>query len=175
MNLNGDEKRIRQLFLELSHSELERVPKFASVLAAATNSAVRSQNFSRPWKFAMAVSVLFAVLLVTIAINRQPSKPQDIDAPSQASAPGSQKEEQVTAGPRQLGTARDPETPNRVARRRRQRRSSHQTAIAVRSLFAWQSPTAALLKTPNDELLRSLPRLGESFQTIKSYSPEQFN
>ena len=174
MNLNGDEKRIRQLFRELSHSELERAPEFASVLAAATNSAVRSQNLSRSWKFAMAISVLFAVVLVTIALIRQPSKPQARGAPSQASAPGSQLEEPVTV-PRRVGTTRDSAPHKRAAMLRRKRRSSDRTAIAMRSLFAWQSPTAALLKTPNDELLRSLPRLGESFQTIKSYSPEQFN
>jgi hypothetical protein len=175
MNLNGDEKRIRQLFRELSHNELERAPEFASVLTAATNSVVRSQKRSRSWKFAMAVSVLFAVLLVTIAIIRQPSKPQPGAAPGQASAPGSQLEEPVIVGPRQLGTTRASAPQKRVAGLRRQRRRSDQTAIAMRSLFAWQSPTAALLKMPDDELLRSLPRLGDSFQTIKSYSPEQFN
>ena len=57
----------------------------------------------------------------------------------------------------------------------RPRRSSDHLAIAMKSLFAWQSPTASLLKTPEDELLKSLPRLGESLQTIKSFSPDKFN
>ena len=174
MNLNGEEKRIRQLFSELRSSELERAPEFTTVLAGGASSAVRPRNRSRSWKFAMAVSVLFAVLLVTIAIILQPSKPQAGAAPSQASAPALQLEEPVTVGPPQLEAARGSAPQKRVARRRK-RRSPDQTAIAMRSLFAWQSPTAALLKIPSDELLRSLPRLGESLQTIKSYSLDQFN
>jgi hypothetical protein len=121
------------------------------------------------------VSVLLAVLVVTIAIIVQPSTPQGNDALLQSPAPESQPNEPPALGALEPGGAPDVPTRKRAAKPRRQRRTSDQMAIALKSLFAWRSPTASLLKIPEDELLRSLPRLGESFQTIKSYSPDQFN
>jgi hypothetical protein len=45
----------------------------------------------------------------------------------------------------------------------------------MKTLSAWQSPTASLLKAPGEEMLKSLPRLGESLQSIKILSPDEFN
>ena len=44
MNLNGDEKRIRQLFREMSLDDQRRAPQFDNVLAAAQSGRTRSQN-----------------------------------------------------------------------------------------------------------------------------------
>ncbi|MFQ5778849.1 MAG: anti-sigma factor family protein [Terriglobia bacterium] len=38
-----------------------------------------------------------------------------------------------------------------------------ESAIAVASLSEWRSPTESLLRTPGDEVLRSVPRLGEFY------------
>ena len=45
--------------------------------------------------------------------------------------------------------------------------SEEEIAAATR-LANWQSPTAALLETPGQELLRSTPRLGESYFNIST-------
>jgi hypothetical protein len=173
MNLNGEEKRIRQLFRELSSHEREQAPDFAAVLASANAPTVRSRNGSRSWRFAMACTVLPAVLSVAMAIILQLS--QGNDPSRQASTPDSQAQEAPALGPLQARATPDVPPRKRGPRPRRQRRTSDPMTIAMKTLFAWRSPTASLLKIPEDELLRSLPRLGESFQTIKSYSPDQFN
>jgi len=177
MNPNGEEKRIRQLFREMSRDDQRRAPEFAGVLAAATSRMARSQNRSRSLRFAMAAAMLFAALLIAMAILVRPSKPQGAPAhDDQASTPAVQPEAPPSVAPSQPGVeATNVEPRTAIIKRARNRRTSTQMAIAMKSLFAWRSPTASLMKTPGDELLRSLPRLGESLQTIKSFSPDQFN
>lgn len=176
MKLNGDEKRIQQLFREMSSDERQRAPEFADVLAADKSGRSRSLNRAPRLRLAMAVATIFVALLIAMAVIVRPSKPQGA-APEQAFAPAPPH-----ADPDSNATSRpDVKTDNRIASRRhvakrtRSRRHSDQMAIAVKSLFAWQSPTTSLLTIPDDKLLNSLPRLGESLQMIKTYSPEQFN
>ena len=176
MNLNGDEKRIRQLFREMSLDDQRRAPQFASVLAAARSGMARSQNRTRFLRFAMAVAMLCAALLIAMVIIVRSSKPQGPARDEEAVAPTVTPEAPPDIAPKQpyVGSPRvEPRTV--IIKRARRHRTTDQLAVAMNSLFAWQSPTASLLKTPGDELLRSLPRLGESLQTIKSFSPDQFN
>jgi hypothetical protein len=175
MNLNGDEKRIQQLFRELSLEDGRRAPSFAGVLAAANSGIAHSRYRFRSLRFAMAAAMVCAAVLIAMAIIVNSSKPRDA-RDDQAALPAPQPA--ATAGilPSNLGTnAPAPEPRKTAVKHSRHRRPSHQTEIATKSLFAWQSPTASLLRTPDDELLKSLPRLGESLQTIKFYSPDEFN
>jgi len=125
----------------------------------------------------MAAAMLFAALLIAMAIIVRPSRPQSAainndqtsPPPVQSGAPPG-----VEGSQREAGDA-NVEPHKAVIKRARHRRPSNQIVIAMKSLFAWQSPTASLLQTPDDVLLRSLPRLGESLRTIKSFSPDEFN
>jgi hypothetical protein len=173
MNLNGDEKRIQQLFREMSRDDQRRAPQFDSVLAAARSGMARSQNRTRSLRFAMAVAMLCAALLIAMAIIVRPSKPQDPGPDEQAVGPILPPKAPPNIATKQPGV-RAPRV-RVIIKRVRHHRTTDQLAVAMNSLFAWRSPTASLLKTPGDELLRSLPRLGESLQTIKSFSPDQFN
>jgi hypothetical protein len=176
MNLNGDEKSIRQLFREMSLDDQRRAPQFASVLVGGRSGITRSQNRTRSLRFAMAVAILCAALLIVMAIIVRPSKPQGPARDEQAIAPTLPPEAPPNIVPKQPGVGTPVVEPRGVIIKRvRHHRTTDQLAVAMNSLFAWQSPTASLLKTPGDELLRSLPRLGESLQTIKSFSPDQFN
>ena len=176
MNLNGDEKRIRQLFREMSRDDQRRAPQFANVLAAARSGMARSQNRPRSLRFATAVAMLCAALLIAMAIIVKPSKPQDPARADHAIAPTAPPEPPPDIALERPGTgAPGVEPPRVIIKHVRHHRTTDQLAIAMNSLYAWQSPTASLLKTPGDELFRSLPRLGESLQTIKSFSPDQFN
>jgi hypothetical protein len=176
MNLNGDEKRIRQLFREMSLDDQRRAPQFDNVLAAAQSGRTRSQNRTRSLRVAMAVAMLCVALLIAMVIIVRPSKPRgSAGSENQIVAPLVQPDAPPSVAPQPRVESPGVESYRRIIKRVRHRRPSDQIDIAMKSLFAWQSPTASLLKTPGDELLRSLPRLGESFQTIKSFSPEQFN
>jgi hypothetical protein len=53
-----------------------------------------------------------------------------------------------------------------ITQRPHPNRISEEEIAAATRLANWQSPTAALLETPGQELLRSTPRLGESYFNI---------
>jgi hypothetical protein len=168
MNLNGDEERIRQLYRDIAVDDRRQAPTFARVLASAEARGSRSRQHLKLNLAFVVASLCLAVLVAMFVFSR----------------------------PKQLETARDnkpliderenpagkPDTPIvssdssvRPVRRARHRRLQNRTTLALRSLFAWRSPTASLLKVPEDKLLNSLPRLGESIQTIKSISPDELN
>jgi hypothetical protein len=161
----------------MSRDDERRAPEFAAVLAAANSGMAHSKNSNRPLRFAMTAAMLCAALLIAMAIIVRPSKPQGAAAhDDQASAPAVQPEAPPSVVPYQPAVQAPGVEPRKtIITHARHRRTSYQMAVAMKSLFAWRSPTASLLKTPSDELLRSLPRLGESLQAIKSFSPDQFN
>jgi hypothetical protein len=189
MNLNGDEKRIRQLFRDVSRDDQRRAPQFDVVLSNINSGMVLSQNRSRLLRLAMAAAILSAGLLIAAAIILRPSvTSQGGPASDKASTPVS-PETPRSVSPTQGGLESNQraaigkdalrkngvESRHASIKRVRTRRPANRVEIAMKSLFAWRSPTASLLRTTGDELLRSLPRLGESLQTIKTYSPDQFN
>ena len=176
MNPNGDEKRIRQLFREMSSDERQRVPEFAQVLVAANSGTSGLRNRAQSLRFTLAVAMLLAALVIGVALALNSSKPRlEVDRDSTTAL---KPEEPPGVGGlrtelKPAGTIVPSKPPG--AKRARSRRTPDRTVLVMKTLFAWQSPTASLLITPGDELLKSLPRLGESLQTIKKYSPEQFN
>jgi hypothetical protein len=176
MNLNGDEKRIQQLFRELSRDDRNRSPQFDVVLAGANSEMARSRNRHRPLRLATGAAILCALLLIAMAIIVSPSKSQRGATPDdRVAAPALPPETPASVGPSRRNVEAQPPSPRRIVRKRAGHRQPNRIEIAMKSLFAWRSPTASLLQTPGDELFRSLPRLGESLRTIKKYTPEQFN
>lgn len=176
MNLNGDEKRIRQLFHEMSLEDRRRAPEIAGVLAADNSGIARSQNRARPLRFAMAIAMLCAALLIAMVFVLRASKPRGPSSPDQALSLPMRPEAPPVAARSQPGVEAATLEPRRaIIKRARHRRRSNQTEVAMKSLLAWKSPTASLLKTPDDELLRSLPRLGESLRTMKSFLLDESN
>ena len=175
MNPNGDEKRIRQLFREMSRDDQQRLPEFASVLATDSGSA-RSKSRIRSLRFAVAGALLCAGLLIAMTIIVRPSKPGPAGDADQAEKILQPQPPSIVI-PSQSGNGIITVKPRtHIIKHARHLRRSNEIEIAMKSLFAWQSPTATLLPAPGgDELLRSLPRLGEPFQTIKSFSPDEFN
>ena len=177
MNLNGDEKRIQQLFREMSRNDARRAPDFEMLVQTGSRSLARSK--SGVWALALAGS--FAVLLVAVVtaavlIVRHPKNqsPSDADRPvAESVAPSEPPEPIIPRRPANVATNHAP-VRHAVKRIRNQRRSN-ELAIAMKSLSVWASPTASLLKAPGEELLKSLPRLGDLLQTLRSFSPDQIN
>ena|SRR5215813_10831375 len=169
MNQNGDEERIRQLFHELSRQEQSLAPEFTVVLARAGNRNNRSETLAWSLKAAAAAGLCLAVLL-TIRVLRSVGSQEPAGHDSAPSAIASSETAGVARNvPRPTSTGRQAG----AKRRSRQMQFSRSLAITMKSLSSWQSPTAVLLQTPQDEMLRTLPRLGESLQTIKLFSPDQ--
>lgn len=177
MNLNGNEKLIAQLFVEMSREDAARAPQFERVLSS-TRVHGRERNWSMA--FAAALAMLMLAVIIGLLTARRSSKPAETQQPDTRAEilPGSA--ESPVPGPEKTATmeAAAPQSIV-VVRHRRHRRSPDQFAIQLsaiaKSLSEWQSPTASLLTYPGEDLFKTLPRLGDSLETIKSLSTDQFN
>ncbi len=180
MELVG-QKRIQELFSELRLADEQTVPRFAAVwnrAQARTVKPARAFNLS----FAAATALLVCALVSLAVWSRylQRNAPQNAAVVTGTATPA--------AGSVQVIKNVEANPPASGAKRLRTNSSSHATKLAAqrhalmlavirkaareaKSISSWQSPTAALLKSQNDELLKSLPQLNESADELKSFLP----
>jgi hypothetical protein len=162
MNQDWEEKAIRQLFRDERDTDEIVAPHFAATLEAAISRRRPARAGSLIWRAAIAAVALVAVigfvllLLGRSGAGRQPvvSITQDESA-SKPPGPNRNVEAVPTLPP-------EPSKPAHRARGHRQ--SPVRTATLISE---WQSPTDFLLKTPGDELLKTVPRVGPSAIEIK--------
>ena len=174
MNSNWDEKRIRQLFVEMSLDDAHRAPDFDVLLQTGRSSTARSISF-----FALAAAISALVIVVataTVFVVRHASRQSQSDASVQPlELTPLPEEHSERAGALEAVRPVMPRSIKRRVKHIRVQRASEELAIAVKSFSVWQSPTAALLKVPGEELLKQLPRLGDSLQLLGSYSLDYLN
>lgn len=173
MNRNGDDERIQQLFHELRSEDQCHTPQFGAVLTAARNRTKGSNTPSWSMKLA-AAAVLCVLVLITIRVSTPVRRQEEQLGPDSSQSPIASTDTTTSAVSKLPQSATTQGYPT-IRRQTRPKHFSSSLAIAMKSLSSWQSPTAALLQTPQDEMLNTLPRLGESLRTIKSFSPDQFN
>jgi len=177
MNLNGNEKLIAQLFVEMSREDAQGAPEFASVLSS-TRVPRREHNWSVA--FAAALAMLIMAVLIGLLSTHRTAKPAETQQPNTRAELSREPATAPTLAPEKSAIAESAAPKSIVVvRHRRHRRSSDQLAIQLavvaRSLSEWRSPTASLLIYPGEDLFKTLPRLGDSLETIKSLSTDQLN
>jgi hypothetical protein len=166
------ERLIEQLFLEMGREDKLRAPEFASLLSSSKRAApVRTRSIAVAGGFAMLV---LASVVALLSFGKGPTQ-QDAPQPGQSAAglPAPAPSEPA----RGELSVRKPARPKSavIAKRSRRRPSaSDQLTIVAKALAEWESPTAMLLRFPGEEML-TLPRLGESLETVRSLSTDQFN
>jgi len=188
MELVGEEKKIQTLFSELRLADEQAVPSFAVTWSRAQARALRPRRAFN-LSFAVATALLICAL-VSLAWwsthwqrTQQPNvvaitpsgvapdlKPSDVVPASKesAAASGSEPKKPVTSAHRFEVSAR------LRAERFAARQEANLLAAAKKqasAISSWQSPTATLLSSPNDDLLKSLPQLNESTKDLKSFLP----
>jgi len=182
MELVGEEKRIQALFSEARLADEQTMPSFVGVWNRAQSKTVRTQRaFNLSF---VAATALLVCALVSLAwwVNRS----QRNQGAVIATVPPI-----TTVGPKnvvQTPVKSDVElTP---ARQRHYGERSRALKLAVRrqavlmaanrkaardakAIESWQSPTATLLDSSSDELLKSLPQLNQSVDELKTFLPVQ--
>lgn len=173
MNQNGDEKRIRQLFREMSLDDALRRPAFSRVVSGAnSNVGAAGVRVSRKLAFAFAMLCVMVITMTILALRHQAppvtqiSETSDapIDSPRETPAPSVLPKPTNVAPPRAVV----------AVRRVRHHKPANDLALAIK-LSEWKSPTASLLKSVSEDKLMTLPRLGESLRTLKYYSLDELN
>lgn len=171
MNQDWEEKAIRQLFRDERERDETVAPHFAATLEAAIARRRPARSGSLIWRAAIAAVALVAVigfvllLLGRSGAGRQPvvSITQDESA-SKTPAPSRSDD---------VGVAILPPEPSKPAHGARwRRRSSVRSATLISE---WQSPTDFLLRTPGDQLFKTVPRVGASAIEIKVNFSDQKN
>lgn len=178
MELAGEQKRIQALFSELRLAEEQTVPRFATVWNRAQARTVRpARAFNLSF---VAATALLICALVSLAVWSQYSQPK---AP--AAVAGTINAAGLVKATR--GTTVIPATEvksshnNSIARARGLAAQKHALLLAInrraardaRVISNWESPTSALLKSQNDELLKSIPQLNANADELKSFLPNK--
>jgi hypothetical protein len=175
------ENRIKQLFYELRQVDERRAPSFDSVLRAASS---RAGQAGPAWA-SLRVAVASAMLILAggfVFILLKPSLLSNETTDSESSLPIARMPyrqlESPPSGPLTPTVERAPALEairrelTRPARRKRPAARSHQAPMLISE---WQSPTAFLLRTPGEQLLKTVPRVGESLIEIKPGIPGEKN
>jgi hypothetical protein len=184
MELVGEEKRIQALFSEARLADEQTLPSFAGVwnrAQAKTNRPQRAFNLSF-----VAATALLVCALVSLAwwVSRS-RQSQDVliaSAPSITnSAPQNVKPAAVqplnNAGDQPVNKPRSGNNP-RVVRSAAKRQavtvaSNQKTLRDAKAIEDWQSPTATLLDSSSDALLKSVPQLNQTVDDLKSFLPSR--
>jgi hypothetical protein len=202
MGLNGEDKRIRALFCELKREEERTSPLFAKTWNSA-EAEFHRRNFGRLrfqlsanlLRFATAILLVSFVSLVLAAtvllpkylrLPRQPRQPKHEYAEQEvAAAPGATSEDPPRSGKVPANRESGKPTDRLVAIPRSVRVKRSQVAVAKRArpvnqikqnrLSGWQSPTARLLRSAGDELLKFVPQMNESAAEMKKFLANDLN
>jgi hypothetical protein len=179
MELAGEQKRIQALFSELRLAEEQIVPRFATVwnrAQARTLRPARAFNLSF-----VAATALLVCALVSLAVW---SKYSQRNAPAAVAGTVTASGLVKAANGTPVAPALSDHKPNQnnsMSRARRlsaQRRAlmlaiNRRAARDAKVISSWESPTASLLKSQNDELLKSIPQLNENADELKSFLPNK--
>lgn len=160
MNQDWQEKEIRQLFRNERQANESITPDFAVTLEAALSRRGRARPRTLILRVAFAVVALVAVAGFVFLLAGRYSREQ---APSVVAGPSELviKPPAAPDEPASVPTQR----PAKPARRAHGHRQSTRQAAPL--ISQWRSPTQFLLKTPGDELMRTVPRLGGPAVEIK--------
>ena len=176
MELVGEEKRIQALFSEARLADEQTTPSFVGVWNRAQAKTTRTQrSFNLSFVAATALLVCALVSLAwwinraqrsqNVVIANVPSITNGGFMPATGSAPAPVNQPRSGDRPRALKLA---------ARHRAIQLAASQNALrGAKAIESWQSPTATLLDSSSDELLKSLPQLNQTVDDLKSFLPSQ--
>ena len=178
MELIGEEKRIQALFSEVRLADEQTAPSFVGVWNRAQSKTIRTQKaFNLSF---VAATALLVCALVSLAwwVNRAQRSheagianvpPITNGGPKNVVQPGVEPiaESNPVAQPRFDARSRALKL---AARRQAVLSAANKKAARdAKAIESWQSPTAKLLDSSSDGLLKSLPQLTQTVDELKSF------
>jgi hypothetical protein len=182
MELVGEEKRIQALFSEARLADEQITPSFVGVWNRAQAKTTRTQRaFNLSF---VAATALLVCALVSLAwwVNRAQRSQGAVIATVPPILNGGpmhvvQPPVKAVVGFTPVPQPRDSERSRalKIAARHQAvlMAANRKAARDAKAIESWQSPTATLLDSSSDELLKSLPQLNQTFDELKSFLPIQ--
>jgi len=179
MNRDLEEKKIRESFLELKREDEPSAPPFEEFLKRVplerSSLSGRRISFQAPLRIAAGL-LLTAGICLTLYFRHSAKEPLQIEpkaveieanslAPSSAKPIKTEPSEIIDRAP-------DNRTASNAVKRPRKRRLSE--SVDARAISRWRPSTDFLLRSTGEELLRSIPRLGEHL-TYTEFGPIEEN
>ena len=189
MKQDSEEEKIKRLFHELRKEDERLVSSFAADWEAALSRHERPRRPRRTLSVAVAAAAVLILLggsvfiflrhsssrSVQVTTDRTPAAPITRSQPAPAPRFETPEDQSITSvtGHKRLGNRS-----SEVASGKHTRSIGRRTATPSRPwalVSQWRSPTDFLLTSPGDQLLKTIPRLGESLREIKAIMPEEKN
>ena len=181
MELIGEEKRIQGLFSEARFADEHAAPSFVAVWNGAQAKTVRpAKSFQLSFVVAAAFLVCAVVSLAWWSSHRQ-RRSDAVIANVPSITPETIQPVQPAHNPEPEKVARPGLSDRSRALKLAARRHAGLIAAArktlrdAKAITSWQSPTATLLESPSDGLLKSLPQLNQTAEELKSFLRDQLN
>ena len=182
MEFVGEESRIQALFRELRLEDRQLTPRFSTVWDRAQLNRARSRRvLSLAFGAAtvLLASTLFSLIWWShyrrggqpnISVANGPGFPSVSPAPAAAS-PAELKPEAKYAStvPQRRHSGSKPHFVRFAVRQQVELLAEKRSISDAVAVSGFQSPTGALLRSPDDELLTSLPQLESSSNELKSF------
>jgi hypothetical protein len=182
MELVGEEKRIQALFSEARLADEQTMPSFVGVWNRAQTKTVRTQRaFNLSF---VAATALLVCAMVSLAwwVNRA-QRTQNVIVANAPPITNVGPKNVLQSPVRAVAGLTPVPQPHYSERSRALKLAARRQAVLMaankkaasdaKAIESWQSPTAALLDSSSDELLKSLPQLNHSVDDLKSFLPVQ--
>ena len=181
MEIIGDDKKLRALYSETRFGDEEVAPSFSATWHRAQSRAVQpGRSFNLALASSMAL-VIFAIGGFAIWSRYSPTRSYSSYASATAIdlVPTPPKITPPTTEPvvaiKYSGALLKPRRIRFAGRQQSLIAENRKTEKAAKEIESWQSPTAALLSSPSDDLFKSLPQLNENANELKSFLPNHSN
>jgi uncharacterized protein YfaS (alpha-2-macroglobulin family) len=180
MELVGEEKKIQALFSEVRFADEQIAPSFAGVWNRAQAKTLRPRSRAFNLSF-VAATALLVCALVSLAwwSTRWQRNPEmiAIAPPAPVVTPANIQVDKQTATSPLVRPAtfkrKSPAIRLSTLREASLLAANRKAAQDAKAIASWKSPTATLLDSPSDGLLKSLPQMNQTVDEMKSFLPSQ--
>ncbi len=181
MELVGEEKRIQALFSDVRSADERTTPSFAGLWNGAQSKTIRTQGAFN-LSFVVATALLVCALVSLAWWSKHWHRNPDVVAtaprgPATGPVKSGIENGEVNLhkpGPKGYSPGAKSRTLKVAARREASLVVANRKATReANKIASWQSPTATLLESQSDELLKSLPQLNHTVDELKLFLPSQ--
>jgi hypothetical protein len=179
----GEENRIRTLFSELRLADEQSAPSFAATWNRARIQSVKQRGFNLAFVAATVLLICAVLSLAWWSTHSQPGPSSNSVAVINSTPNTPPVAAQSTPAPDLIKPtlANQPANSNSKPRALHLATRPHPTMLAAdkkilrdaKAISNWQSPTATLLPSSENDLLKSLPELDENSKGMKSFLPNK--
>ena len=167
MELDGNEKRIRALFSELSFQDQIHAPGFEDLWRRAEHATPTQAHYFRPF-IAFAAAAVIAAFILAVWLRSTPTSSADHNAVHETRHITEPSPAPPVFARNNPPSSKERKRPRVPRNRRIERNIEPATIAAAEMLSSWRSPTTVLMASTT-AVFNSLPQLNHSAEEFKEF------